>query len=93
VEWLRNAETFGREYVRDHTWTFDSGVVMSASAAPHLYGDPTRFDPEEMYVAAISSCHILWFLHLAGQHEDLHHRSHELCFIANSVRTSLHSLV
>jgi organic hydroperoxide reductase OsmC/OhrA len=69
VKWLRNGTTFGPEYLRDHTWTFDSGVVISASAAPHLQGDPTRVDPEEAYVAAISSCHMLWFLYLAGQHD------------------------
>jgi organic hydroperoxide reductase OsmC/OhrA len=52
-------------------------------------------DPEQAFVAALSSCHMLWFLHLAGrapsaeEHLALHHAAHEWCFIANSVKTEI----
>jgi organic hydroperoxide reductase OsmC/OhrA len=39
--------------------------VLAASSAPEFHGDRSRADPEEMLVAAISSCHMLWFLALA----------------------------
>jgi organic hydroperoxide reductase OsmC/OhrA len=41
--------------------------VLAASSAPELHGDPARADPEEMLVAALSSCHMLWFLALARE--------------------------
>jgi len=135
IEWRRGGKPFDTGYDRTHTWTFDSGVTVPASAAPGLNGDPTRVDPEEAFVASISSCHMLWFLYLAAEAghtvdayvdhatgtmrrdergitcitdvtlhpgttwagdaptrdeiDDLHHRSHERCFIANSVRTAI----
>ena len=96
------------------------------SSMPENGGDPSRGDPEELLVAALSSCHMLWFLHLARRErlrveryedeaegtlagnrfertvlrprvefegvepppdllDELHHRAHELCYIANSV--------
>lgn len=47
-------------------WRFDGGVEVPASSAPDLHGDPSCVDPEEAFVASISSCHMLWFLHLAA---------------------------
>jgi organic hydroperoxide reductase OsmC/OhrA len=41
--------------------------VLKASSAPELHGDPARADPEEMLVASLSSCHMLWFLALARE--------------------------
>jgi organic hydroperoxide reductase OsmC/OhrA len=70
VNWsLRDGEDFlqGR-YSRAHTITFDGGVVVPASASPHVVGnwaDPSAVDPEEMLVAALSNCHMLSFLHVA----------------------------
>ena len=65
-----NAEAFlkGR-YSREHTWTFDGGVTVSASPAPSVvpvpYSNPAAVDPEEAYVASIASCHMLTFLYVA----------------------------
>jgi organic hydroperoxide reductase OsmC/OhrA len=67
IEWRRDARPFGVRYDRSHSWRFDSGVVVAASSAPDLMGDPTRVDPEEAFVASISSCHMLWFLYLAAE--------------------------
>jgi organic hydroperoxide reductase OsmC/OhrA len=138
VKWtLKNDEDFlkGR-YGRGHTVSFDGGTVISASASPHVVGKwavEAAVDPEEMLVAALSSCHMLSFLHVArlagfaatayNDHaegmmeeiapgrqavtkvvlhpqiawtgsapkkeelEHMHHEAHEVCFIANSVKT------
>jgi organic hydroperoxide reductase OsmC/OhrA len=135
VVWARDGAEFGTGYNRNHLWRFDGGVVIPASSAPGLSGDPSRVDPEEAFVASISSCHMLWFLYLAGEQglvvdgytdaavgtmakaddgriaitkvdlrptiawsgdapsdddiATLHHTSHQRCFIANSVRTTI----
>jgi organic hydroperoxide reductase OsmC/OhrA len=67
VEWQRGDAPFTLEYDRDHTWRFDGGTVVAASSAPSLMGSPDRVDPEEAFVAAISSCHMMWFLFLAAK--------------------------
>lgn len=67
VTWERGGSEFGVDYDRTHEWRFDGGVVVPASSAPGLFGDPTRVDPEEAFVAAISSCHMMWFLYLAAE--------------------------
>ena len=138
VVWtLRNGEDFPRgRYSRGHSVRFDGGIEVPSSASPHVVGKwavEAAVDPEEMLVAAISSCHMLSFLHVArlagftaaayrdhaegvmeriapgkeavtkvdlhpqiewigsAPDEDrlkhLHHEAHELCFIANSVKT------
>ena len=72
IRWKMAGEDFlkGR-YSREHTWGFDGGVVVPASASPAVvrapYSNPAHVDPEEAFVAAISSCHMLTFLHLASQ--------------------------
>ena len=72
IKWLRTGPDFlkGR-YSREHTWTFDSGVTVSASAAPAVvpqaWSNSAGVDPEEAFVAALSSCHMLTFLHLASK--------------------------
>jgi organic hydroperoxide reductase OsmC/OhrA len=138
VAWtLKNGEDFpnGR-YSRGHTVSFDGGIEVAASASPHVVGKwavERAVDPEEMLVAALSSCHMLSFLHVArfagftafayrdkaegvmetiapgkqavtkvelhpqiewvGAVPDgeklrhMHHEAHEVCFIANSVKT------
>jgi organic hydroperoxide reductase OsmC/OhrA len=136
VEWhLGTDESFEtRKYSRGHRWKFDGGADVPASASPAVvgtvYSDPAGVDPEEALVAALASCHMLFFLDLAsrsgvtvtsyvdhavgqvGKREDgvvamlsatmrpqisyagpvdaakiagLHHKAHELCYIANSV--------
>jgi organic hydroperoxide reductase OsmC/OhrA len=140
VVWtLRNGEDFPRgRYSRGHAVSFDGGIDVPASASPHVVGKwavESAVDPEEMLVAAISSCHMLSFLHVArlagftvaayrdqakgvmetiapgkqavtkvelhphiewvGEAPDtenlkhLHHEAHEMCFIANSVKTEI----
>ena len=141
ITWRRTSQEFlkGR-YSREHTWSFDGGITVPASASPSVvpapYSNPSNADPEEAFVAALSSCHMLTFLHLAskagftidsyddeavgkmgknangsywvsevhlnprivyggekspsaGEETELHHRAHEECFIANSVRTQV----
>lgn len=72
IHWHRSDGDFlaGR-YSRGHTWTFDGGVVVPASASPTVvplpYADPAGVDPEEAYVASIASCHMLWYLALAAR--------------------------
>lgn len=68
IVWKRSAEEFRYEHFsRAHSWTFDGGVVVPASAAPAFHGDLDRVDPEEALVAAVSSCHMLTFLAIAAR--------------------------
>jgi len=57
------------KYSRAHTWTFDGGLTIPASASPDNvpvpFSNPANLDPEEAFVAAISSCHMLTYLYLA----------------------------
>jgi len=72
IHWRNTSTEFlsGR-YSRAHTWTFDGGVVVPASASPSVvplpWSNPANVDPEEAFVAAISSCHMLTFLYLASR--------------------------
>ncbi|MCW8875627.1 MAG: OsmC family protein [Kangiellaceae bacterium] len=128
------------QYSRGHEWKFDGGVTVPASSSPHVvplpYSVETNVDPEEAFVASLSSCHMLFFLSIAAkrkfmiesyednavgimqeneegkvamtrvtlrpkvifagdkqpnlqQLEKMHHQSHELCFIASSVKTEV----
>lgn len=56
-------------YSRDHVWSFESGIEIKASAAPLYYGNPALVDPEQAFVASLSSCHMLTFLALAAQQD------------------------
>ena len=68
IEWQRGTEDFTYEaYSRDHGWSFPGGIEVAASAAPAFKGSPDRLDPEEAFVAAIASCHMLTFLALAAR--------------------------
>ncbi len=141
VSWRRNGQNFlDGKYSRGHVWKFDGGAEIPASPSPHVVPAPMSIeeyvDPEEAFVASLSSCHMLFFLYLAGkarlvvdeyddeavgiigkneegkmamtrvtlrpsivfseetrpsreQLEKLHHQAHELCFIANSVKTEI----
>ena len=141
VVWERNGQTFtDNKYSRAHRWEFDGGAIVAASPSPHVVPAPMsvaeNVDPEEAYVAAISSCHMLFFLSVAAtrgftvdQYVDeavgvmdknqegrmamvkvtldpaiqfsgdrrptredvqkIHHRAHQMCFIANSVKTEI----
>lgn len=70
VKWNRNGDDFlANKYSRAHTWQFDGGIEVSASASPHIVPLPwsreENVDPEEAFVAALSSCHMLFFLSIA----------------------------
>ena len=72
VDWERNGAAFvDNRYSRGHNWEFDGGVRVPASASPHVvplpYSVAAAVDPEEAFVAALSSCHMLWFLSLAAK--------------------------
>lgn len=54
-------------YSRDHAVTFEGKPPIPGSADQAFRGDPDRYNPEELLVAALSQCHMLWFLHLASR--------------------------
>ena len=134
VEWQRSGEFRYETYSRGHRLFFSDELEMQGSAAPGNIPATARgapgVDPEQAFVAALSSCHMLWFLHLAQvrkfvidryldeavgvldkdwmskvtlhpvvtfsgkapteeEHRALHHKAHEKCFIANSVKTEV----
>lgn len=68
INWTRSAgESFtDGKYSRVHRWSFDGGMEFNASASPHVVpipmSDPSFIDPEEAFVASLSSCHMLFFL-------------------------------
>ncbi len=72
IRWQCDDATFvDKRYSRAHTWTFDGGLTVPASSSPHVVPSPlsdaAAVDPEEAFVAALSSCHMLWFLDLASR--------------------------
>lgn len=69
VHWTRTSATFAYDaYNRAHEMRFKNGaVVLAASAAPAFKGDGERVDPEEAFVASLSSCHMLTFLALCAR--------------------------
>jgi organic hydroperoxide reductase OsmC/OhrA len=72
VRWRRDGQKFtDNRYSRGHTWKFDGGTEVPASASPHVVPRPMALDaavdPEEAFVASVSSCHMLWFLSLAAK--------------------------
>jgi len=141
IVWNRQPDEvfIDNKYSRGHTWEFDGGAIVAASSAPSIvplpYSVEANVDPEEAFVASISSCHMLFFLGIAGKKrfvideyidnpigllekdsegnismtkvnlrpqvtfsgkqpsfemlEKMHHQAHELCFIANSVKTEI----
>jgi organic hydroperoxide reductase OsmC/OhrA len=140
IYWQRLGAVFtDQKYSRAHEWRFDGGVTVPGSSSPQVVrvplSDPSAVDPEEAFVASLSSCHMLFFLSFAAakgfvvdSYEDqsvgvmakneagkmamtvvtlrpkvvfsgkqptaeelggLHHRSHDECFIASSVKTDV----
>ena len=140
VDWVRGDQPFSdRRYSRAHDWRFDGGAVVRGSSAPSSVplpmSDAAAVDPEEALVAAVSSCHMLFFLDLAARAglvvdrytdeatglmgkddrgrtaivlvtlrplvlfagavpdtatlDGLHHRAHEACYIASSIRAEV----
>ena len=142
ISWYRREDEayIDNRYSRGHEWEFDGGVVVPASSSPEVvplpYSVAQNVDPEEAFVASLSSCHMLFFLSIAAKRkfiideyidnatgtmdkdskgrqcmtkvilrpiikfsreiqpdyellEKMHHQAHELCFIANSVKTEV----
>jgi organic hydroperoxide reductase OsmC/OhrA len=141
IRWQRGDQMFtDNKYSRGHEWAFDGGIMVAASASPDIVPLPMsvaeNVDPEEAFVASLSSCHMLFFLDIAARSgfvideytdaaighlgkndegrtaitkvvlrpnvaysgervpdqskiEKMHHRAHELCFIANSIKTEV----
>jgi len=73
IRWQRQtSEAFvDNKYSRGHEWLFDGGVTVPASASPHIvplpYSVEANVDPEEAFVASLSSCHMLFFLSIAAK--------------------------
>jgi len=72
IRWKRTSDEFLKgKYSREHTWSFDGGAIVPASPSPSVvpvpYSNPANVDPEEAFVASLSSCHMLTFLYLAGR--------------------------
>lgn len=72
ISWVLSGDEFARgRYSREHTWEFDGGITVPASPSPDNvpapFSNAASVDPEEAFVASISSCHMLTFLHLASK--------------------------
>jgi organic hydroperoxide reductase OsmC/OhrA len=72
IAWDRGDARFtDNRYSRRHVWRFDGGVEVPGSSSPHSvplpYSSADAVDPEEAFVASISSCHMLWFLSIAAK--------------------------
>jgi len=68
IDWKRGSAEFTYDsYSRDHTWSFEGGVQVAASAAPVYLGNASLIDPEKAYVAALASCHMLTFLAITAR--------------------------
>lgn len=73
VRWQRqeNENFITNKYSRGHEWIFDGGTTVPASASPHVVPLPwsveANVDPEEAFVASLSSCHMLFFLSIAAK--------------------------
>jgi organic hydroperoxide reductase OsmC/OhrA len=139
--WERGGQDFlSQKYSRRHKIHFDGGAEVLASSSPSVVpvpaSDPAGVDPEEAFVASLSSCHMLWFLFVAAKRgfvidryednptgvlernaerrfvmsvvtlrpkitwsgakqptaaelDEMHHKAHEECYIANSVKTEV----
>ncbi len=72
VLWLRGEQDFlGNRYSRKHLLRFDGGLEVPGSSSPHVVplpmSDASALNPEEAFVASLSSCHMLWFLSIAAK--------------------------
>jgi len=72
ILWQRGEQDFlSNRYSRRHVMRFDGGVEVLGSSSPHVVpvpmSDPGAVDPEEAFVASLSSCHMLWFLSIAAK--------------------------
>ena len=80
--WSRGDQPFlDNRYSRRHAIRFDGGIELPASSSPHVvplpYSDESAVDPEETFVASLSSCHMLWFLSIAAKRGFVVDRYHD----------------
>ena len=70
MEWKGNLGTGTQDYQsysRDHEISFaGKQIVIPGSSDPSFRGDASRYNPEELFVSSLSSCHMLWYLHLCA---------------------------
>lgn len=75
ISWDRqHGEKFtDNKYSRAHQWSFDGGLNVAASSSPYIvpvpYSEEAHVDPEEAYIASLSSCHMLFFLSIAAKNK------------------------
>lgn len=68
IRWNRQSDDFSYDhYNREHQWRFPGGIVTEASAAPEFRGKASHVNPEEAFVAACASCHMLTFLAICAR--------------------------
>ncbi|MCF8210319.1 MAG: OsmC family protein [Rhodoferax sp.] len=72
ISWRRDGQDFlSNRYSRKHLLRFDGGIEVLGSSSPHVvplpYSEASAVDPEEAFVASLSSCHMLWFLSIAAK--------------------------
>ena len=72
ISWQRNGKDFlSNRYSRKQLLRFDGGIEVVGSSSPHVvplpYSVSAAVDPEEAFVASLSSCHMLWFLSIAAK--------------------------
>src|SRR5215471_6967688 len=72
IRWTQSQGDFLKgTYSREHTWTFDGGMTVQASSSPAAvrvpFSNPANVDPEEAFVASLSSCHMLTYLYVASR--------------------------
>ena len=80
--WERGNQVFSdNKYSRQHLLRFDGGIEVRGSASPQVVPLPmsveAAIDPEEAFVSAISSCHMLWFLGIAAERGHVVDRYHD----------------
>lgn len=71
IKWTGNRGTGTSgytDYDRSHTISVDGKVNIEASSDPHFKGDAARYNPEDLFLTSIASCHMLWYLHLCADH-------------------------
>lgn len=70
IQWTGNkgAGTSGyRDYERSHTISVENKPMIEGSSDPAFRGDKTKYNPEEMFLSSLSSCHMLWYLHFCSE--------------------------
>lgn len=72
VQEVSDVDFLASEYSRAHLWKFDGGAEIQASSSPHIvpipYSVEANVDPEEAFIASLSSCHMLFFISIAAKH-------------------------